>query len=124
MINLAEIQENFPFLSCVKYRDVEYICIIQNTDNKIISFYDFEAIRSADEKQMFLDCGDIWWWESNRMLPINIFLPQEMRLFRECMKTLAIKDIEIMFGPVTSLNNLIKKRIKKRQIQLVKKITD
>lgn len=124
MINLDEIQKNFPFLSCVKYRDMEYVCIIQNTDNKIISFYDFEYIKSADEKQMLLDCGDIWWWESNRMLPINIFLPQEMKMFRGCLKTLAVKDIEIVFGPVTSLNNLIKKRIKKRQIQLVKKVPD
>ena len=124
MINLDEIQDKFPFLSCVKYQETEYVCIIQNTDNKIISFYDFEAIRSADDKQLFLDCGDVWWWESNRMLPINIFLPQEMRHFRTCLKTLSTKDVDVVFGPVTSLNNLIRKRIKKRQIQLVKKIPD
>jgi hypothetical protein len=32
-----------------------------------------------------------------------------------------MKDVEILFGPVTSLQNLLKKRIKRRSIQLVRK---
>lgn len=121
MINLDEIKENFPFLSVVRCQEHEYVCIIQNCDDKIISFYDFESIRTNDKKKLFLELGDIWWWESNKTLPINIFLPHEMKAFRECLKTVTRKDAEVLFGPVTSLNNLIKKRIKKRQIQLVKK---
>ena len=33
-----------------------------------------------------------------------------------------MKDIEVLFGPMTSLQNLIKKRIKRRGIQLVRKV--
>lgn len=121
MINLEEIQEKFPFLSGIKCQTNEYICIIQNSDDKIISFYDYESIKTAEEKKLFLELGETWWWESNRLLPINIFLQGQMQDFRYCLKTVVNKDIEIMFGSVTSLNNIMKKRIKKRQIQLIRR---
>jgi len=122
MINLDEIKEKFPFLSLLKYNDQEFIGIIQNSSDKIISFYDYNSIITSDQKKLFLEHGDCWWNESNRLLPINIFLRGEMRGFRYCIKTVINKDVEIIFGPVTSLTNIMRKRIKKRQIQLVRKI--
>jgi hypothetical protein len=122
MINLEEISSKFPFLTGIRCQSHEYIGIIQNSDDKIISFYDYECIRSPEEKVIFLENGEIWWWESNRLLPINIFLQGQMQPFRYCMKTVVNKDVEIMFGSMTSLNNIMKKRIKKRQIQLIRKI--
>jgi hypothetical protein len=121
MINLEEIQYKFPFLSGLRCSAHEYIGIIQNSDDKIISFYDYESIRAPEEKILFLELGETWWWESNRLLPINIFLQGQMMPFRYCMKTIVNKDIDIMFGSVTSLNNIMKKRIKKRQIQLIRR---
>lgn len=121
MINLNEVQEKFPFLSGLRCQSHEYIGIIQNSDDKIISFYDYESIRSPGEKIQFLEFGEIWWWESNRLLPINIFLQGQMVPFRYCLRTVVNKDIEIMFGSVTSLNNIMKRRIKKRQIQLIRR---
>ena len=47
-----------------------------------------------------------------------------MKQFHSCLKTFATKDVEILFGPVTTLQNLIKKRIKRRTIQLVQKVDD
>lgn len=122
MINLEEIQEKFPFLSGLRCQNQEFIGIIQNSDDKIISFYDYECLKTADEKRIFLEQGEIWWWESNRLLPINIFLSGQMVPFRYSLKTVVNKDVEIMFGPVTSLNNIMKKRIKKRQVQLIRKM--
>ena len=121
MINLEEIKDKFPFLSGLRCQSIEYIGIIQNSDDKIISFYDYESIRSPEEKRTFLTLGETWWWESNRLLPINIFLQGQMQDFRYCMKTVVNKDVEIMFGSVTSLNNIMRKRIKKRQIQLIRR---
>lgn len=120
-MEIEEIQEKFPFLSGLTWQDNAYVGIIQNHSDKVLSFYDFNSISSTAEKKLFLEYGDTWWWESNRMLPINIFLNGRMQHFRYCLKTVTMKDVEITFGPVTSLNNLMKKRIKKRQIQLVKK---
>jgi hypothetical protein len=121
MINLDEIKEKFPFLTGLRMQNHEYIGIIQNSDDKIISFYDYESIRTPEEKILFLEHGETWWWESNRLLPVNIFLQGQMQQFRYCMKTIVNKDVEILFGPNTSLNNIMKKRIKKRQIQLVRR---
>lgn len=119
MVNLEEIRSRFPFLTGIRYQSREYIGIIQNSDERIISFYDYEVIKTAEEKKAFLELGELWWWESNRTLPIQIFLQGQMSPFSYCLKTIINKDVEIMFGPVTSLNNIIKRRIKKRQIQLI-----
>lgn len=117
----CEIQTKFPFLSCIIWNEQYHVCIIQNADEKIISYYSFDAIKQQSEKRLFLELGEIWWWESNRQLPINIFLRQEMEAFKPYLRTVNVKDTEIAFGPVTSLNDLFRKRIKRRQIQLVKK---
>ena len=118
---IDQIQEKFPFLSGIRKGEDEFVCIIQNADDKIMSFYDFRSIIDEDEKKLFIEFGEIWWWESNRQLPINIFLQGEMEVFKYCLRTINLKDVEVLFGPVTSLNDLFKKRIKRRQIQLVKK---
>lgn len=116
-----EIQSKFPFLSCIIWKEEYHVCIIQNADERILSYYAFNNIKQQSEKRLFLELGEIWWWESNRQLPINIFLRQEMEIFKPYLRTVNVKDTEIAFGPVTSLNDLFKKRIKRRQIQLVRK---
>ena len=44
-----------------------------------------------------------------------------MHLFRRCLRTFNNKDVEVQFGPVTSIQKIVKKRIKRRTIQLVRK---
>jgi len=116
-----KFKESFPFISCVKCREREHVCIIQNHDDKIMTFYDFGKIKTDSELQILLSLGDIWWHESNRKLPINIFIGTDIKKFQYCLTTIAMKDAEVMFGPVTSMNNLLTKRIKRRQIQLIRK---
>ncbi len=121
MIDLNQIKEKFPFLTGLRFQNHEFIGIIQNSDDKIISFYDYESIITPEEKIQFLEHGETWWWESNRLLPIYIFMQGQMAPFRYCTKHIVNKDVEILFGSVTSLNNIMKKRIKKRQIQLIRR---
>jgi hypothetical protein len=118
---LELIQEQFPYLSCVRVTEIEFVCIIQNADDKVLSFYDFNSISDVHQKKLFLELGEIWWHESNRILPINIFLRGQMELYKPFIRTVQVKNTEVLFGPITSLNNLFQKRIKRRQIQLVKK---
>lgn len=122
MTKIDDFQVTFPFMSGIKTLSQEYIGIIQNSDEKIISFYDYESIISPAHKSLFLQLGEEWWWESNRKIPINIFMQGQMAQFKYCLKTIVNKEVEIMFGPVTSLNNIMTRRIKKRQIQLVRRI--
>jgi hypothetical protein len=100
----------------------EYVGIIINQDAQVTSMYDYSSIRTDDEKQKFLELGEAWWWESNRQIPINIFLSKEIVEFRYVIKNFSTKDVKVMLGPVTSLNDIIVKRIKRKSITLVRKI--
>jgi len=113
-------QDNYPFISCIKSNEVEYVGIIINLDNFVTSIYDITTLRNEDEKKVFLEMGDVWWWESNRKIPINIFLKKEMQLFRYAIKTFNSKDVELIFGPTVNLSEIAEKRIKRKLIQLVR----
>ena len=116
-----ELAEKFPFLSCVKHGMSEYVGILQNQDDFVTSIYVYDDIPTEALRTEFLRLGDVWWWESNRAIPINIFLAGEFNPFQNWLKTFTTKDTKMIFGPSTSLNNIVRKRIKRRQIQLVKK---
>jgi hypothetical protein len=77
-------------------------------------------IINEQQRALFLEMGEVWWWESNRKIPINIFLKQEMQMFRPFIKTFNSKDIEIVFGPTVNLSEIAEKRIKRKSIQLVR----
>jgi len=122
MTNLADkIQDQFPFITVVKYGNQEYVGIVINQDNNITSIYDYNLLKLEEQKRTFLELGEIWWWESNRMLPINIFLRKEMESFRYAIKNFTTKDVNILIGPVVNLNNIMLKRVKRRSIQMVRK---
>lgn len=116
-----DIQENFPFLSVVSYGGVEYIGIISNQDQYVTSMYILTDIHSDKDKQLFLELGDVWWWESNRMIPINIFLKGEFDRFRNILLTMNTKDVNVTIGPCVNLNNLTIKRVKRKNVQLVRR---
>lgn len=120
MSSFSDFQKNYPFISCIKSNDIEYVGIIINFDNNIASIYDIESIKSLSDRKVFLDLGEVWWWESNRKIPINIFLKSEMSLYRHSIKTFNAKDVELVFGPTVNLSDIAEKRVKRRSIQLVR----
>jgi hypothetical protein len=94
--------------------------IVVNCDDYVSSIYDLSMIIDEQERVIFLELGEVWWWESNRKIPINIFLKQEMQKFRPYIKTFSSKDIEVVFGPMVNLGEIAEKRIKRKSIQLVR----
>ena len=118
---LKDIENNFPYISVVTYGGNEYVGIIANQDQYITSMYVFTSLKTDKEKEVFLDIGNIWWWESNRMLPINIFLIKEMQAFSYSMMTMNSKDVKVTIGPCVNLNALNFKRVKRKSVQLVRK---
>ena len=118
---IKQTQEKFPFLTGIEYCGKEFVGIVVNHDSSICTFYDISKISTIELKRKFLEYGDMWWWESNRQLPIDIFLNHEMKEFIPFLSTFVMKDVEVLFGPMTSLQNLIRKRIKRRGVQLVRK---
>ena len=116
------LKENFPFITVINHVDKEYVGIVINQDAAVTSMYNYEALKTEEEKQRFLELGEVWWWESNRQIPINIFLHNEIADLRYSIINFNTKDVKVLFGPVTSLNDIIVKRIKRRSITLVRKV--
>lgn len=114
--------DNYPFLSFLTYGGNEYVGIIQNIDDVITSIYDYSSLRTQEQKKVYLELGEIWWWESNRLVPINIFLKKDWTGFRFTLKTFNSKDVDLKYGPALSLKEAVQKRSKRRSITLVRRI--
>lgn len=119
-----KLNEKYPFITLCVYSSQEYVGIIQNRDDAITTIYDFGSISNLTEKQLFLELANIWWWESNRSIPINIFLKKEWEPFRIYIRTFANKDLEILHGPVCSLSELARKKSKRKSITLVRRMPE
>jgi hypothetical protein len=117
-----QLAEKYPFITLCRYATTEYVGIIQNQDDAITTIYDFGAIQDVAAKRVFLDLANIWWWESNRTIPINIFLKGDWDQFRPYVRTFTNKDLEILHGPVCSLSEMARKRSKRKSITLVRRI--
>ena len=125
MVNdiFKKLADKYPFITLCVYASQEYVGIVINQDAQVTSIYDFSAIKTEEERNKFLELGEIWWWESNRQIPINIFLLREIAPFKYAIRNFSTKDTKIVLGPCTSLNDIIVKRIKRKSITLVRKIS-
>lgn len=117
-----KLAEKYPFITLCVYASQEYVGIIQNQDDVITTIYDFGSIQDTKSKQKFLELADVWWWESNRSIPINIFLKGEWEPFKGILRTFVNKDLEILHGPICSLSEMSKKKSKRKSITLVQRV--
>ena len=117
-----KLLDSFPFLSFCTHSTNEFIGIVQNMDNVLCSMYIYENIQQEEGKKLFLELGDEWWWGSNRLIPINIILGDRFKPFQSILRTFNAKDFNLVHGHSINLQNIMQKRIKRRQIQLVRKI--
>ena len=118
----TQLAEKYPFITLCVYAATEYLGIIQNQDETITTIYDFGSIQDLDTKKKFLELANIWWWESNRSIPINIFLKTEWDPFKAYTRTFVNKDLEILHGPVCSLSEMARKKSKRKSITLVRRM--
>lgn len=116
------LSENHPFITICSYASQDYVGIVQNRDDVVTTIYDYGAIQDLAVKEKFLELGDIWWWESNRLIPINLFLKEDWAIFRPYIRTFNNKSLVILHGPVCSMSDLSKRRSKRRSITLVKRL--
>jgi hypothetical protein len=117
-----KLSENHPFITVCSYSGQDYVGIIQNRDDNVTTIYDYGSIIEPIVKQKFLELGDTWWWESNRLVPINLFLKDDWSIFKPYLRTFNNKSLVIVHGPICSMNELSKRRSKRRSITLVKRI--
>lgn len=118
---LKNIEEQFPFVSVIAYGGQEYVGIVANQDQWVTTMYVYTQLKNHEHKNLLIELGEIWWWESNRLIPINIFLKQEIEELRYCMMTMNTKDVKIVIGHCVNINNLSIKRVKRKSVQLIRK---
>tara|TARA_A100001388_G_C28443053_1_gene345076 strand:+ start:76 stop:447 length:372 start_codon:yes stop_codon:yes gene_type:complete len=116
-----EIEEKYPFISVITYGGNEYVGIIVNQDQYVTTILNFSSLKTKEDKQLLLKLGEIWWMESNRLIPISIFLRREVDTIKYCQMSMNSKDVKVTLGPTVNLNNLHIKRIKRKSVQLVRK---
>lgn len=117
-----QLLTQYPFLTYLVYGGNDYIGVVQNVDDLITTIYDFGALKSTEQKNQFLLMAETWWWESNRLVPINVFLREDWSPFKPVLKTMNSKDVQIKFGPYVSLKEISAKRSKRRSITLIRKL--
>lgn len=117
-----KLAEKYPFITLCVYANAEYIGIVQNRDDAVTTIYDFGSVLTQDEKVEFLELASQWWWESNRSIPINIFLRKDWEQFRYTLRTFSNKDLEILHGPVCSLADISRRKSKRKSITLVRRV--
>jgi len=118
----TKLTEKYPFISLCVYADNEYVGVIQNRDDTVTTIYDFGSIQDTDQKIRYHELAAVWWWESNRSVPINIFLRGEWDQFRYTLRTFSNKEFEIVHGPICSLMDIVRKKSKRKSIMLVRRI--
>jgi len=116
------LTSSHPFITVCHYASQDYVGIVQNRDDVVTSIYDYGSIVEIGLKEKFLELGDTWWWESNRLIPINIFLKEEWVIFKPFLRTFNNKSLTILHGPTVSMSDLGKRRSKRRSITLVKRL--
>ena len=48
------LRDKFPFLSLIRKGDLEFVGIVQNQDNNVISFYDYGRLMNPQDKMRYL----------------------------------------------------------------------
>ena len=117
-----KLTEKYPFITLCVYANAEYVGVVQNRDDIVTTIYDFGAVQTQEDKLEFLELASTWWWESNRSIPINIFLRKDWEKFRPTLRTFVNKDLEILHGPACSLLDIARKKSKRKSITLVRRI--
>jgi len=117
-----KLTEKYPFITLCVYANAEYVGVVQNRDDIVTTIYDFGSILDQESKILFLELASTWWWESNRSIPINIFLRRDWEQFRYTLRTFVNKDLEILHGPTCSLLDIVRKKSKRKSITLVRRM--
>lgn len=117
------LSENHPFITVCSYAGQDYVGIVQNRDDIVTTIYDYGSIVDQVMREKFLELGDIWWWESNRLVPINMFLKDEWSMFKPYLRTFNNKSLTVIHGPTCSMLELAKRKSKRKSITLVKRLS-
>lgn len=109
----------FPFLTLYKFSGEELLGILQHANKNVVSLYVLNYINDQELKRELINAGKQWWEQSNRKIPINLFLKEDFGDFSFCLRTYNRKEYEHIHGPFFGIQDLNSKRIKRKKVELV-----
>lgn len=124
---IKETRERHEFLTFLILSDgTEWRCgVVQNSNNRFITFYDLAKIREEKSQNRFMTHADRWWWESGLALPIDAFIGKSFDEFQHALCTIPRKMLsQDPIGPTYSITEHYLKRVKKRRVELVNRKTN
>lgn len=119
--DITTTRQKYEFMTFVVMKDDIIVGIVQNETPKLLMIYQFDMIKTTEEKEQFLKYGDDWWWGSNHIVPINLFIGDRFERYEYILRGYPRKPIEEMIGPTFNLAERYKTRIKKKKIEIVVK---
>src|SRR4051812_20830002 len=91
---IEETRTKYEFMTFVVFKDDVIVGIVQNETPKILSIYQFDLLKTTEEKELFLEFGDEWWWQSNHAVPINLYIGDRFEQFEYALRGYPRKPIE------------------------------
>ena len=122
MDQINETRDKHEFLTFLLMNDGEDCkCgVVQNSNNRFITFYDLDRIQKPSDRKKFLELADRWWWESGQVIPVDCYIGTEFDMFQEALCILPRKLLsDDPIGPTYSITENYLKRVKKRRVDLV-----
>ena len=120
MNNYLSLNQKYPFFTIGRYITDEFVGIIQNSSKNLVSMYAYNLLLDDASREKFILLGEEWWWSSNRTVPVDIFLRPDFDIFKPCLRHFSAKEFTVIHGPVISLSNLVKRRIKRKTVELMR----
>jgi hypothetical protein len=117
--DIEDTRMKYEFMTFIVMKDDVVVGIVQNETPKILMIYQFDMLRTSDEREQFLQFGDEWWWGSNHSIPINRFIGDRFERFEYVLKGYPRKPIEEVIGPTFSLAERYLRRVRKKKIEVV-----
>lgn len=116
---LEVIREMYPFFSILVMRDGHQVPgIIQNSSSSLVWLYHFEEISTPALRKQFLDYGKLWWNQSDRSIPIEVFIGTDFDIFRPHLKGHPRKNIDTIHGHMVDLGETFRRRIKRKIVSV------
>lgn len=109
--------KTYPFITVIEHNERIYYGIIKIKSKQYISLYCFQEMSAVDQEALF-GLGKQWWWQSNRMIPISLYMQGEMDKYEKYVKRFNTDSVKLITGPLISLSDLPTKRVKRRNLAL------
>lgn len=119
MQDMEDTRLKYEFMTFLILKDDIIVGIIQNETPKVMMIYQFDLLKTTEEKEKFLQFGDEWWWGSNHSIPINLFIGDRFEHFEYVLRGYPRKPIEDVIGPTFSLAERYLRRVRKKKVEMI-----